>query len=337
MGRALDFRCPLTGPETEGYRYSARDTLPAHRTTWDALADIEPNPGEDLALRGKWGDLLASIPEGNNYLWHTDRGGGKPLFGWRRRYWSFLLKLAKSRPSWTIQAQPGPAIGPFHWANRRLSMRELCRLQTFPDDVFIVGTVDRFSARSETRSHHSLRKLWGERSAHSCWDPARRAAASSSCRPTDRRRLRPSGSGQSRSDTGAWSATTPRTREPERATQPANAAPKGPSQTLGRHLRATLFARSSTAASARERAVRSTPMSDGLALTPACLESCQSSSSRADKARPWRTGSEASCRPWSGRESLTQSTRTSTLCADMTNARQCHGVPRRNSRSSAAL
>ncbi len=115
------------------------EALPPHRTAWDALADTQPDSGEDLSVRGKWGDLLASIPEGRNYLWHTDRGGGKPLFGWRRRYWSFLLKLAKSRPSWTIQAQPGPAIGPFHWANRRLSIRELCRLQTFPDDVFIAG------------------------------------------------------------------------------------------------------------------------------------------------------------------------------------------------------
>ncbi len=92
-----------------------------------------------MDVRGKWAELLASIPEGSNYLYHTDRGGGLPLFGWRRRYWSFLLKLAKSRPSWTIQAQPGPAIGPFHWHNRRLSVRELCRLQTFPDDVVIAG------------------------------------------------------------------------------------------------------------------------------------------------------------------------------------------------------
>jgi DNA (cytosine-5)-methyltransferase 1 len=90
-------------------------------------------------MRGKWAALLPSIPEGENYLFHTDRGGGKPLFGWRRRYWSFLLKLAKNRPSWTIQAQPGPAIGPFHWENRRLSTRELCRLQTFPDNVCICG------------------------------------------------------------------------------------------------------------------------------------------------------------------------------------------------------
>lgn len=109
------------------------------KTAWDALADVEPDPGEDLEVRGKWAALLPSIPEGQNYLWHTDRMGGLPLFGWRRRFWSFLLKLAKNQPSWTIQAQPGPAVGPFHWSNRRLSMRELCRLQTFPDNVTIRG------------------------------------------------------------------------------------------------------------------------------------------------------------------------------------------------------
>lgn len=113
--------------------------LEPYRTTWDALGDLSEEPGEDLAARGKWAELLPSIPEGENYLWHTERGGGIPLFGWRRRFWCFLLKLAKDRPSWTLQAQPGPATGPFHWANRRLSMRELCRIQTFPDDVVIHG------------------------------------------------------------------------------------------------------------------------------------------------------------------------------------------------------
>jgi DNA (cytosine-5)-methyltransferase 1 len=109
------------------------------RTAWDAIGDVVPDHNEDLAVRGKWADLLPSIPEGQNYLWHTNRLGGLPLFGWRRRYWSFLLKLAKDLPSWTIAAQPGPAIGPFHWTSRMLSARELCRLQTFPDDVAVFG------------------------------------------------------------------------------------------------------------------------------------------------------------------------------------------------------
>ncbi|WBG63367.1 DNA cytosine methyltransferase [Pseudomonas citronellolis] len=111
--------------------------LEPYRTAWDALGDLpEPTLEEQgLKVGGKWGDLLPSIPEGENYLWHTNRGGGSPLFGWRTRYWSFLLKLSKRLPSWTVQAQPGSSIGPFHWNNRRLTFQELCRLQTFPSGL----------------------------------------------------------------------------------------------------------------------------------------------------------------------------------------------------------
>lgn len=132
---------------THGRSEVADDHLLAFRTAWDALGDL-PQQVRDksLELTGKWAALLPSIPEGQNYLWHTSRGGGMPLFGWRTRYWSFLLKLAKDRPSWTIQAQPGPATGPFHWTNRRLSPQELCRLQTLPDGLtfdFGLGEVQR--------------------------------------------------------------------------------------------------------------------------------------------------------------------------------------------------
>lgn len=110
-------------------------------TTWDAIGDLEETDDPELIARGKWADLLPSIPEGENYLWHTNRRGGEPLFGWRRKYWSFLLKLSKNRPSWTVQASPGPAIGPFHWKSRRLSAEELCRLQTFPDGFRVLGSI----------------------------------------------------------------------------------------------------------------------------------------------------------------------------------------------------
>ncbi|MFC9002687.1 DNA cytosine methyltransferase [Streptomyces microflavus] len=99
--------------------------------SWDALWDlkevVKPAPS------GYWSGLLPSIPEGKNYLHHTARGDGAELFGWRTRYWSFLLKLAKDRPSWTLPASPGPSTGPFHWENRPLSVREQARLQSFPD------------------------------------------------------------------------------------------------------------------------------------------------------------------------------------------------------------
>jgi DNA (cytosine-5)-methyltransferase 1 len=106
-------------------------------TAWDAIAGISPEPREQLEVGGKWANLLPSIPEGENYLWHTDRKGGLPLFGWRTRYWCFLLKLAKNRPSWTIQAQPGSAVGPFHWTSRKLSWREMAAIQTFPSSFRI--------------------------------------------------------------------------------------------------------------------------------------------------------------------------------------------------------
>jgi DNA (cytosine-5)-methyltransferase 1 len=120
-------------------------------TAWDAIGDLDVDawPAE-LDLSGRWARLLPSIPEGQNYLWHTPRNaesGGEPLFGWRTRFWSFLLKLAKAQPSWTIQADPGPATGPFHWKSRLLSIEEMCRLQTFPREYAIVGS--RRSARRQ--------------------------------------------------------------------------------------------------------------------------------------------------------------------------------------------
>ncbi len=147
------------------------DIEPVH-TAWDAIGDLEADDSPELRVTGKWADLLPSIPEGGNYLHHTDRGGGAALFGWRRRYWSFLLKLSKSLPAWTITAQPGSAIGPFHWKNRRLSMRELARLQTFPDDYEIVGTRTAYqrqlgnavpSALAELLARQVIRQFMGGR------------------------------------------------------------------------------------------------------------------------------------------------------------------------------
>ena len=119
---------------------NSNDNLEPFVTSWDCLCDLKISNDEIKKMQGKWAKLLPCIPEGQNYQWLTERGGGANIFEWRSRYWSFLLKLAKDQPSWTIQASPGPATGPFHWSNRMLTIRELAHLQTFPNEYVFSGS-----------------------------------------------------------------------------------------------------------------------------------------------------------------------------------------------------
>ena len=107
-----------------------------------AIGDLDYELSEDRHMRAgsKHWDLLEQIPPGDNYLFFTrERGHPNPVFVWRSRYWSFLLKLSPDRPSWTIQASHSNNMGPFHWNNRYLRIPEIKRLQTFPDDYEIAG------------------------------------------------------------------------------------------------------------------------------------------------------------------------------------------------------
>nr|WP_280142761.1 DNA cytosine methyltransferase [Amycolatopsis rubida] len=107
-------------------RRAAGDPEKSQVTAGQALEGLTagPEPADEVA--GRYGRLLPGIPPGGNYLHYTaERGHPAPLFRWRSRYWSFLLKLDPDRPSPTIQAQPGPYTGPFHWENRHLRIPEL--------------------------------------------------------------------------------------------------------------------------------------------------------------------------------------------------------------------
>lgn len=111
-------------------------------TCGDVLADIDFDLEEDLQMQAgsKHKDLLKLVPPGENYLYFTgERNHPNPIFKWRSRYWSFLLKLSPNRPSWTIQASHSNNMGPFHWKNRFLRISEIKRIQTFPDDYIILG------------------------------------------------------------------------------------------------------------------------------------------------------------------------------------------------------
>lgn len=142
-------------------------------TAWDAIGSLRP--AAPPPATGHWADLLPSIPEGANYIWHTSKGGGRTLFGYRTRYWSFLLKLAKNRPSWTLPATPGPGTGPFHWDNRRLARSELLRLQSFPADWRVAGDYRRQVLQignatppllAEAVGRAAATQLWGRSFAH---------------------------------------------------------------------------------------------------------------------------------------------------------------------------
>lgn len=117
-------------------------SLAPHVTAGAALATIADNPAEpEEHIQGTYEEELRAIPPGDNYLfWTAERGHPAPRFKWRSRYWSFLLKLSPDRPSPTIQGQPGPWVGPFHWESRRLRVAELKRLMTFPDDFTVLGS-----------------------------------------------------------------------------------------------------------------------------------------------------------------------------------------------------
>jgi DNA (cytosine-5)-methyltransferase 1 len=110
------------------------------------LADLDtPENADDTGhfAGGQHHNLLRQVPPGSNYLHFTaERGHPSPVFKWRSRYWSFLLKLSPDLPSWTIQARRSNNMGPFHWRNRILRIEEIKRLQTFPDDFALAGTIE---------------------------------------------------------------------------------------------------------------------------------------------------------------------------------------------------
>lgn len=115
-------------------------------TAGQAIGDLDSEENADHSghfAGGKFHEQLRQIPPGDNYLYFTERRGHpNPLWEWRSRYWSFLLKLSPDMPSWTIQATRSNNMGPFHWRNRILRIEEVKRLQTFPDNWHLAGRLD---------------------------------------------------------------------------------------------------------------------------------------------------------------------------------------------------
>lgn len=105
---------------------------------FDKEAYFEP---EEMTTGKTYDHALKQIPPGQNYFALTSRDGHpQPIFEANKRFWNFLLKLHPNQPSWTIAAQPGPWVGPFHWNNRRLRIPEIGAIQTFPEDYVFCGS-----------------------------------------------------------------------------------------------------------------------------------------------------------------------------------------------------
>lgn len=95
----------------------------------------------EVTKGGTYYNELCEIPPGQNYKALTAWAGyPTPKFVADKRFWNFLLKLSPEQPSWTICAQPGPWVGPFHWDNRRLRAPEIASIQTFPDHYKFCGS-----------------------------------------------------------------------------------------------------------------------------------------------------------------------------------------------------
>ena len=111
-------------------------------TCGDVLEDFDNITEEEKEQKpgSKHFELLQEIPPGENYLYFTEKKGHpNPLFKWKSRYWTFLLKLTPGRPAWTIQASFSNNQGPFHWRNRFLRIEEIKRIQTIDDNYELDG------------------------------------------------------------------------------------------------------------------------------------------------------------------------------------------------------
>ncbi|MDA5548287.1 DNA cytosine methyltransferase [Yersinia massiliensis] len=136
MNEDFLFPFPLFGPDSLDKR--------AHLTPQEVFSDIE-NDNENKKLlelsTGKYSHLLPLVPPGENYLFFTEkRGYAEPIFAYRSRFSDFLYKASPEVPIKTLIASPGKYTGPFHWDNRRFTVREYMRLQGFPDAYKFYGT-----------------------------------------------------------------------------------------------------------------------------------------------------------------------------------------------------
>lgn len=132
-GKSFLFPRPTHGPDSvSGLSYYSAS---------QAILGIDSEESGGISrIGGRYGRLLDDIPPGLNYSFYTEEmGHPNPVFAWRSKFSDFLYKADPSVPVRTIKAQGGQYTGPFHWENRKFSVVEIKRLQTFPDNYELAG------------------------------------------------------------------------------------------------------------------------------------------------------------------------------------------------------
>ena len=116
--------------EGEPIKLSKEEAAKVNVLDWIGRFDIcDLTEPEEFTTGKTYNYELSEIPPGHNYIALSARDGyPNPKFVANKRYWNFLLKLHPLLPSWTIAAQPGPWVGPFHWNNRRLRTSEIAAI-----------------------------------------------------------------------------------------------------------------------------------------------------------------------------------------------------------------
>jgi len=132
------FPFPTHGPQSiKGQNYV---------TAGEALSNVGKNDVYNIPANGggKYDHLIPEIPPGSNYSYFTaELGHPNPVFAWRSKFSDFLYKADPKQPVKTLQANPGKYSGPFHWESRKMTVSELKRLQTFPDNYKFFGNYNK--------------------------------------------------------------------------------------------------------------------------------------------------------------------------------------------------
>ena len=108
---SLNGEVPAPRPTHRKIAYGADGDLQPWVTAGDVLTDLDTEENasdEGHFAGGQHHETLRGIPPGENYLHYTtERGHPNPLFKWRSRYWSFLLKLS---PENALMDYPGEKV-----------------------------------------------------------------------------------------------------------------------------------------------------------------------------------------------------------------------------------